>query len=65
MDTEVHPCAAGSEAMRMRSMTMRAQVKGSEDHGDCEEGRERKHDRGRCIATCREAWKGKHVPQRE
>ena len=36
MDTEVCPCAAGSEAMRMRSMTMRAQVMGYEDHGNCE-----------------------------
>lgn len=46
MDIEVRPCAAGSEAMRMKSMTMRAQVMGYEDHGNREEGRESRYDRG-------------------
>ena len=46
MDIEVCPCAAGSEAMSMRSMTMRAQVMGYEDHGNCEEGRESRYERG-------------------
>ena len=54
MDIEVCPCAVGSEAMRMRSMIMRAQVMGYEDHGNCEESRESRYDRGQLSSPLAE-----------